>query len=217
MYSNTRKLILMIAAGWLAIPFCCQQAEAQSRSLWQRRDPLRRNLVADVKARRVGDLLTVTIREQSDVENRDNRSMSKDGSASGTTSANYALGGGLGTGTGSLSGDFENTSQRAMNGNAQYRSEREFIDNFTVMVVDTLPNGNLVVGGTRDVSLEGDTRRLILSGIVRRADVLSNNTIPSRLVYNLNLNYETVEGQGAERKFINQGWLSKKFNKIWPF
>lgn len=201
----------------LAGPIFTNTVAAQSPSLWQRRDHRRTNMIADVKARRVGDLLSIVVNEQSDVQNRDQRLMNKDSSASGEISANYGVGGGLGSGTGTLSGDFDTSSSRDMSGNAQYRSEREFLDRFTVMVVDTLPNGNLVVGGTRNVSLEGDNRKLILTGIVRRADVQRDNSISSRMVYNLSLRYETVEGQGAERKFINQGWLGKKLNKAWPF
>jgi flagellar L-ring protein precursor FlgH len=139
--------------------------------------------------------------------------MRKDNSSGAEFSGSY---GGSGA-SGSLNADYDSASERSSNGETQYRSEREFLDKFTVMVIDTLPNGNLMVGGTRNVGLEGDYRKLVLTGIVRRADVQPDNTISSRLVYNLSLRYETVEGQGAERKFINQGWLGKKINKIWPF
>ena len=148
---------------------------AQSPSLWQRRDHRANSLIADVKARQPGDLLSVLINEQSDIENRDKRTMRKNASSSADVSGNY----GVGTASGSLTGDYDTAAQRAMNGDSQFRSEREYLDKFTVMVVDTLPNGNLIIGGTRNVNLEGDNRTLVLTGIVRRADVKADNTISS--------------------------------------
>ncbi len=211
--TNSRKLICTLLA-LATLPFCADLAIAQSPSLWQRRDQRRSNLIADVKARNPGDLLSITINEQSDVDNRDLRSMRKAASSGMEASGSYGLGNGS---QGSLTSEYESAADRAINGDTQYRSEREFLDQFTVMVVDTQPNGNLIVAGTRNVSLEGDARKLVLTGIVRRADVQPNNTVSSRLVYNLSLQYESVEGQGAEQKFINQGWLGKKLNKFWPF
>ena len=173
------------------------------------------DLIADVKARRRGDLLFVEINEQSDVENRDLRTLSKQNSSSTDATGTYGLGGGLGTAAGNLNYDQETEANREFSGNTQYRSEREFIDRFTVTVVDVLPNGNLLISGTRNVSLEGDSRTLALTGIVRSVDVTINNTVSSQLVSNLNIRYES-EPPSPEGKFINQGWLGKKLNQWWP-
>ena len=188
---------------------------AQNPSLWQRRDVRTSNLFADVTAKRPGDLLFVTIQEQSDVQNRDNRLMRKQNDSSSNASGTYGIGGGLGSANGNLSLDHETAANRAFTGNAQYISEREFIDQFTVMVVDTLPNGNLLVSGTRNVSLEGDNRVLILSGVVRSVDVDRTNSISSKLVANLTIGY-AADSRSPEGKFVNQGWFAKRMNRIWP-
>jgi flagellar L-ring protein precursor FlgH len=191
-------------------------AVAQNPSLWQRRDQNMENLFADVKARRPGDLLFVSINEQSDVDNRDQRLLNKQNSSSSDASGTYGVGGGLGTGVGNLNFDQESAANRSFNGNTQFRSERGFSDHFTVEVVDVLPNGNLLITGKRNVSLEGDSRVLVLTGMVRGPDVSPNNLISSRLVANLSIRYEADGQVGPEQKFINQGWLGKKFNRIWP-
>jgi flagellar L-ring protein precursor FlgH len=82
------------------------------------------------------------------------------------------------------------------------------------MVVDTLPNGNLVISGERSVGLEGDNRKLVLSGVVRSVDVSRDNVVSSQMVSNLKIRYEA--DQGAEKSFINQGWLGRKLNRLWP-
>lgn len=214
----TRKSLihyLFIAAG-IGVTFATGQTVAgQQSSLWQRRDPALANQFADVKAHRPGDLLVVVINERSDVENRDQRLMQKANSSSSDASFNYNVTGDLGGGSGGIGYDQDSAAARDFQGNSQFRSEREFLDRFTVKIIDTTPNGNLLISGTRHVSLEGDQRTLVLTGIVRAVDVLANNSVSSQRVANLDIRY--ASDYGAEQHFINQGWLSKKFNKWWPF
>jgi flagellar L-ring protein precursor FlgH len=205
-------LVATLAAGQTVAG---QTVAGQQTSLWQRRDPALANQFADVKASRPGDLLVVVINERSDVENRDQRLLQKQNSSSSEASFNYAANGDISNGSGGIGFDQDSAASRDFNGNTQYRSEREFLDRFTVTVVDTTPNGNLLVSGTRHVSLEGDQRTLVLTGIVRAVDVLANNSVPSQRVANLDIRY--ASDYGAEQKFINQGWLGKKLNRWWPY
>ena len=212
-YSTLWLTSLILAGSFLsAAP---QPATAQSPSLWQRRDQRLTDLVADVKAHRPGDLLFVRIDEQSDVQNRDQRLMRKQASSSTDASTAFDVNGDLGSGAGSLEFNGETAGNRQYNGNTQFRSEREFADRFTVTVVDTLPNGNLLISGTRNVSLETDNRTLILTGMVRSVDVNADNTVSSRMVSNLVIRYES--DPGPENAFINQGWLGRKLNRWLPF
>ena len=201
---------LMIVASVLIT----DMAAAQVPSLWQRRDSRATNLFADVKARRAGDLLFVTINEQSDVQNKDKRTMKKANSSASSANLGYGASGGFGTGTGKIGFEQDSAANRDFNGDTQYKSEREFIDRFTVMVVDALPNGNLLISGERSVGLEGDTRKLVLSGLVRSVDVSVDNVVSSRMISNLKIRYEAESG--AEKVFVNQGWLGKKLNRLWP-
>ena len=214
-----RRLKYVIRGAVLA-SLCCGWnapiASAQNPSLWQRRDDRMGNLYADVKARRPGDLLFVTINEQSDVDNSDQRLLNKSNSSSSEADGSYSVSGGLGSGVGGLGFDQDSAATRVFNGNTQFKSEREFIDHFTVEVIDALPNGNLLISGKRNVTLEGDSRVLVLSGVVRSTDVSPNNVIASSLISNLSIRYESHGQRGPEPKFINQGWLGKKFNRIWP-
>ncbi len=190
---------------------------ADAQSLWQRRDARMNNPYSDVRAHAAGDLLFVTINEQSDVQNKDKRTLKKTNSSSSNADGTYTVGGGLGAAAGNLGFDQNSAANRLFNGDTQYKSEREFIDRFTVMVVDTLPNGNLLISGSRNVSLEGDNRNLVLTGVVRGVDVNRNNSVSSQMISNLMIRYETADDGGAERKFINQGWLGRKFNRAWPY
>jgi flagellar L-ring protein precursor FlgH len=174
------------------------------------------NMFSDVKAREPGDLLFVTINEQSDVENKDQRLLRKQNLSASGANGTYGLGGGLGAATGNLNFDQDSSANRQFNGDTQFKSEREFTDRFTVQVIDRMPNGNLLIAGRRNVSLEGDNRMLVLTGVVRDVDVSATNIVSSTLVSNLSIRYESNGGNGAEPKFINQGWLGKKLNRLWP-
>ncbi|MFK7765638.1 MAG: flagellar basal body L-ring protein FlgH [Mariniblastus sp.] len=213
---RTASILLCVSIIAGSVSTFATPVSAQQPSLWQRRNDRMTDLFADVKARRKGDLLFITINEQSDIENRDQRLLRKQNLSTSEGSGTYGAGGGLGTANGSLSFDQATAANRQFNGNTEYRSAREFIDRFTVTVIDTLPNGNLLIEGRRNVSLEGDNRTLVLSGIVRGADVSMLNVVSSRMVSNLSLKYESTSDGGAEKRFINQGWLGRKFNKFWP-
>jgi flagellar L-ring protein precursor FlgH len=186
----------------------------QAQSLFERRSPNQIDPFRDYAARNRGDTLSVLIAESTDVENRDERSNDKSGSSSSTQGFNYGFGGDIGTSTGDANFGHSNTHQRGYEGDTEFRSERQITDRFSVTVTDVLPNGNLVISGTRRISVQGDVRQLRLSGIVRQYDILPNNTVPSYLVANLQL---TLDAEGPEQAFTQQGWLSRRFNRWWPF
>jgi len=188
--------------------------DALADSLWKKRDPQKAYLFYDSRARNVGDLLTLIISESSEVENSENRSMDKN--SSNTVTGDYAAGssGGLATQAANASLDFAGTAKRAFSGKANYRDSREYTDHITVTVVDVLPNGNMVISGRRCLSIAGEQRTLVVSGVVRPIDLGPDNKISSRYVADLKTVYE---GEGTSKKFTRQGWFSRAANKVWPF
>lgn len=200
-------LVTMLGVG--------NESLAQS-SIWLRRDPAIVNRLLDVKARRPGDLLIVQINERSNVENRDQRLLQKNNKSSSKAGLSAGLAGLFGDKEGDMNFDQSSSASRQLNGNTQFRSERGYIDQFTVTVVDVTPGGNLLVSGTRAVTVEGDTRRLVLTGIVRAADISDGNTVLSSQIADLEIGYEACEDEGAERRYLNHGWLGKKLNRWWP-
>ena len=81
-------------------------------------------------------------------------------------------------------------------------------------VIDVMPNGNLLVEGRRRVTLQGDTRTLQLTGVIRNVDIQPNNVINSQLVSNLEIN---LLSKGPEDEFGKQGWLGRRLNRFLPF
>jgi len=188
--------------------------QANGQSLFERRSVNQIDQYRDYAARNRGDLLSIMINENTDVENRDERSLDKTGNSSVAAGLNYALGGDLGTAASDGTLGKTSSSSRAFSGDTEFRSARQFNDRFTVTIVDVLPNGNLVVKGERVITVQGDARQLRLSGIVRQYDVLPNNSVPSNLVADLKIE---LEAKGSEQAYSKQGWFSRRINRVWPF
>ena len=186
------------------------QAQTRYRSLWDKRDDRKAFLFRDIKARNVGDNLTIAIIENTDVANSDSRGMSKATAKAASGGFSYGGFGAAGDASASIGSD----SVREFDGDTNFSSDRQFIDRFSVTVIDTLPNGNMLVSGSRELLVEGDSRKLVLTGIVRGDDIRSDNSVRSSNVANLKIRYQ---GTGQETKFVNQGWLGKRLNKYWPF
>ena len=204
---------ILAACGQCVLGFCLTDA-AHAEALWKRHQPEHGLLFYDTQARRVGDLLTVVVREDSNVSNQDNRGLGKKTSAKSLFKLGAKSDGGFSTQASESELDAELQSNRDFDGKSSFRSQRAFNDRVTVTVIDVLPNGNLVFRGYRKILIEGDQRTLVMTGIVRSFDVSADNTVNSRLVSDLHMNYE---GHGGEEGFIRQGWLGRTANKVWPF
>jgi len=72
---------------------------------------------------------------------------------------------------------------------------KESIDlTFAAVVTQVLPNGNLVIEGTQEIRVSYEVRQLYMRGIIRRADISSDNSIESSKIAELRVSYG---GQGV--------------------
>jgi flagellar L-ring protein FlgH len=186
-------------------------------NLWERRDVNTSTMFHDYRARRVGDILTIVIEETTGADNQESRNMKKNTAAGTQASA-----------TGTSSGtalqtvlqsfgftlDLENASQRSFNGSNATSIDRKFTDRMSFVVVAVLPNGNLVVQGSRQRMVTRELRTLRLQGLVRPADIGPFNTVQSQFIADLRFSYD---GKGPESNYTNQNWGGRIFNALWPF
>lgn len=198
----------------LTVTVLAASSLANAESLWKKRTPNQAFLFIDSKARRVGDLLTIIVSQDTDVNSREDRGMGKSSQAGGAFSLESEAGGGFGAQASNAALDFTKNSNRKFDGKSSFRSNQEFTDRMTVSVMDVLPNGNMVVSGQRRLRVAGDERTLLLTGLVRSIDIGPDNTINSRHIAELRLSYESA---GPNQRFTRQGWLGRVTNKVWPF
>lgn len=205
-----RRMIPVAIAGAMLVV----QTPTTADSLWQRRDKRRAFLFADLPIYDVGDHLTILINQNTMIDNNEKKKLAKEAKASESFDFAGDSKGGLGEQSAAASLDISNDAKRSFDGEAESTIDNSFTDRVTVTVREVLPNGNLRVSGDRDIMVDANMRHLLISGVVRQADIAPNGTIGSDFVASLKVQYV---GMGEHQAFARQGWLGRAFNKIWPF
>jgi flagellar L-ring protein precursor FlgH len=208
--SNKVVLVLVLMGFLLCLPPC-----SQAGSIWAKRGKNTKTLYADDVARQIGDVLTIKITEDSKVDNKADRDLKKETSRSanfngelGITTPNHNL-------LPRMPGfTMEAESANELKSKADYKDERKFIDRVTVVVIDILPNRNLVVMGTRTRNIGGDIQIIEISGIVRPSDIAFDNSVKSEQVADFHI---VVRNAGVAAPYTRPGWLGSIFDIIWPF
>ena len=199
--------------AWLFGAILTPTLTARADSIWERREQRSAFLFVDNRARRVGDLLTVTVKESTGAKNNEERTLDKGTSAAGKMDFSGKTGSDGASRSATAAVSAKQSSDRSFQGSAGYESDRLLVDQMTVTVTDVLPNGNLVIEGYRKRVVSNETRLLRVTGIVRPNDIEGPNVIESKYIANFNLVYEVA---GVETRFTNQGWLGRATNRIWP-
>lgn len=204
-------LLMFILMLFLLCLDNCLQAD----SIWAKRNKNMRELYADDVARQIGDILTIKITEDSKVDNKAIRDLKKETDRS--TTFNGELG--ITTKNSNILPRMPGftiaaKSSNLLKGKADYKDERSFVDNITVVVVDILPNHNLVVMGTRNRDIAGDKQVIEVSGIVRTSDIAFDNTVKSEQVADFRI---VTRNSGVAEPYNRQGWLGRVFDILWLF
>ena len=183
----------------------------QAGSIWARRGKNMKAVYADDVARRIGDVLTIRITEDSKVDNKAKRDLQKESSRSSDFNGELNIDHILPSIPGfTMAAD----SSNQMKSKADFKDERSFVDRVTVVVIDILPNGNLVVIGTRDRDIAGDVQTIEVGGIVRPSDIAFDNTVKSEQVANFRI---VTKNSGVSAPYTTPGWLSQIFDVLWPW
>lgn len=174
-----------------------------------------RGVISDQKASAIGDIVTILVQE--------NNSASKDQSTKTARKSNvdasistFLYGGGVNkllTKGGQLpalkfggSSDFD--------GGGTINNSETITARIAVRVIDVLPNGTMIVEGTRKTSFSGETQDAILRGVIRVADIQSNNSVYSYNVADATIKYVS---NGAVSSVQKKRWITKVWDKVAPF
>lgn len=201
----------MFLVGFLVVSVLSLSACLEAGSIWSRRGKDVRDLYADDVARNIGDILTIKISEDSKVDNKAKRDLKKEVDKS--TSFNGELG--IDHILPSIPGfTMSAESTNELKSKADYKDERRFVDSVSVVVVDIMPNDNLVVMGTRNRNIAGDIQVIEVSGIVRPSDIAFDNTVDSKRVADFRI---VSKNSGIAAPYNRPGWLGGIFDILWPF
>ncbi|WP_332819479.1 flagellar basal body L-ring protein FlgH [Sphingopyxis sp.] len=154
-------------------------------------------VATDNRAQSVGDVVMILISESASATNRVRNNSSKSTSLSGgisvgsiDESADFGLRGGY-----SGSGEVERTDR--------------FVARMAAQVVEVLPNGDFIVEGKQNLTINGERRNIAVRGQVRQVDISSDNSIPSARLANAEIDYD---GKGWVSRSAQPGLINRIFS-----
>ncbi len=175
------------------------------------------DLVSDIKAKHVGDIVTIIVNE---VASSSNKSTVKVSSDSSTSSGLTTFLGAQNTvfrmvnavaGDGNLasfggSGSYKGDGEASNSGKLQAR--------ITARVVKVLPNHRLFIRGEKQIYTNGEEQTLIITGVIDQYRIAADDTIDSEYISDAKIFYN---GRGLVSDSQNRGWLAKLWELIRPF
>ena len=167
------------------------------------------SLYSDVTARRVGDIITVTLSENTNASKSAGTSTSRDTTVDLDTITGL---GGKAVNIGGESIELGISSTNEFEGDAETNQSNSLSGNISVTVVDVLPNDNVVIRGEKWLTLNHGDEYIRLTGIIRLADISPENEVLSTKIANARIQYS---GTGSFARSQEKGWLAKFFSSSW--
>jgi flagellar L-ring protein FlgH len=187
----------------------------RANSLWRSGS---RSFFDDQRASRIGDILTVNIeiKDKAEVSNSSNRSRQSSTDVGVThffgleQTASQVLG--------NSAFDPEHLvgaeGQSDQTGSGAINREEKIQLTVAAVIVDRLPNGNLVIAGRQEVRVNGEVRELTVSGVIRPEDITSENTINHTQIAEARISYG---GRGQLSTIQRPNWGQRIADAVTPW
>jgi flagellar L-ring protein precursor FlgH len=159
-------------------------------------------LVSNLKARQVGDLITIIITE----------SASAKATSKTKADAKSETSGGPGLGFLDFIKPWDLDTENKFKGDGDTQRGGSLRAEITARVIEVLPNGDLRLQGTRMVNINGEKQLIEITGICRARDINPDNTIMSTFISEAQIAYN---GSGMVNDVSQPGVISKVLN--WLF
>jgi flagellar L-ring protein precursor FlgH len=165
-------------------------------------------LFADLKARRVGDVLTIRLTETTSASKSAVTKTAKTTTVNNTGPTLFGrtiTTGGVPIYTTTLNG------ADSFDGEGSSTQANSLAGSLTVTVMAVQSNGNLVIQGDKTLKLNQGDEFVHVSGVVRPADIATDNTVTSDKVADAHISYS---GKGVINASNSMGWLARFFNSV---
>jgi len=180
-------------------------------SLWQAGNG-RAYMFEDLRASRVGDIVIVQIVEQ----HKGSKSASTDVDRKSTYDG--SLGGSF-FGLNNLASFFVDgvelnaSTKNEFEGSGSTSREDTLTGTIAARVVEVLPNGDMRILGRREVTVNSEKQTMTLTGIIRRIDLDTSNTVLSSSIAEAIIEYS---GLGVVDDVQRPGWAIRMLDWIVP-
>ena len=217
-------------------------SQAQANSLWVKAGNTEQSMFADKVARGIGDILTIVVDENTTTA-QDADLLTRDeyqgGSGIGIAfnqffnqflqAAPRLLGLASGPSTTDDNGNtvvpvggsnnitiptLDFASSGEWNAGGRTANKLTVSNRTAVTVIDVLPNGNLVIEGSKIIRTGIEDQYAYLRGVVRPVDIEADNTISSTKIADAQVEFIPA-GELTEAQ--KKGWLLRAWDKVKPF
>jgi flagellar L-ring protein precursor FlgH len=171
----------------------------------------------DHRAKEVGDLVTVklTIDDKANLQNETTRDRNDSESANVTNLLGLeneftkVLPQGLNP---AAAANFGNT--HSTDGDGEIDRSEEINTTLAAIVIQILPNGNLVIAGRQEIRVNSELRELRVTGIIRPTDIDPSNTIDHTKIAEMRVAYG---GRGSLSDLQSPRWGTQIWDIVFPF
>lgn len=179
-------------------------------------------LFEDLRARQVGDVITIKLVEKTAAKKDANSEIKKNNQSTITnptvlgTTPQFNVPGVVPLASNSNNNlGFDLNSDSNFKGEADADQSNSLTGDLTAVVTRVLANGNLVIRGEKIMSLNQGDERIGMVGEVRPADIGPDNVVLSTRVANAHIVYD---GKGQLADASRMGWISRFFiSALMPF
>lgn len=185
-------------------------------------DDSRMDLFADVKARRVGDIITINIVETSKANKSATTSTGRTNAL--TAQINHLMGyedpnnipgvGSVFNSAGLSNTGIEASYGQGFTGRGSTNRNENMTAKMSARIIQVLPNGNLVLRGSQEILVNNEKQYITVQGVVRPADIAADNSVLSTYMADARIDYT---GEGDLSRKQREGWLSRFLDVVWPF
>jgi len=179
-------------------------------SLWMKSSNNQRGLYGDKRSFAVGDLITIDVGESSSLAASQNSVRNRQSQIENAVKQFLFANSKMGTHNGGLPGT-EIESKSSNQGGGSIANTQNLKGRVSVVVIDVLPNGVLVLEGARMVTFSGESYYAVLKGMVRQEDIGAG--------FREGLRYRNIVSSqyiaDAQIEFVSKGSLNDAQKESW--
>ena len=169
-----------------------------------------RGIYGDKRSFGVGDLITIDVSESSSLNASQNSVRSRESQVENAVKQFLFANSKMGTHNGGLPGT-EIESKTSNKGGGSIANTQNLKGRVSVVVIDVLPNGVLVLEGARMVTFSGESYYAVLKGMVRQEDIGAG--------FREGLRYKNIVSSqyiaDAQIEFVSKGSLDDAQKESW--
>jgi flagellar L-ring protein precursor FlgH len=176
-----------------------RQASQAPGSLWSA-SARYLDLAAELRGRRVGDIITIQVQEKASAVSTGTVKTARTSSVASSVAA-FA---GITRATGPLANLAKGGTATTIDGQGTTSRDTALTTTLSALVTQVLPNGNLVIQGSKNVGVNSENQTIVVRGMVRPIDLDTQNSVSSDRIAQMEIqvNGRGIVADSVKRPFI---------------